>query len=250
MEWTDRNPEAVSALVQALNAMTDLFPDNTADTGKYRYSYVDLASVLQQARQVLSQHGWAVTQEAFAERVEGGTKDRPFVSQVMVATHLLHTSGALCTHGPLSITSADEAQPVGSAITYARRYALMAALGIASDDDDGAAANRSMGRGRPQASAAPSAGDQARAMLARLPRDVSKAMREAFVAEWGAAMSELHSDKQPMALLWLRQQIEQQSAPAETASDAPADEPAPAANSTPEGGYGYGGGPADDEEPY
>ena len=56
---------------------------------------------------------------------------------ITVTTLLMHSSGEWVETDPLTL-KADKptAQGAGSAITYGRRYALAAALGLASDEDD------------------------------------------------------------------------------------------------------------------
>jgi hypothetical protein len=59
---------------------------------------------------------------------------------VIVATTLAHSSGEWI-RGRLKVTpSKNDAQGIGSAITYARRYSLAAMVGVATEDDDGEAA--------------------------------------------------------------------------------------------------------------
>jgi len=57
-----------------------------------------------------------------------------------VSTTIWHTSGESVTFGPVLLAVAGDARAAGSAVTYARRYSLTAALGIAPDDDDDGAA--------------------------------------------------------------------------------------------------------------
>jgi len=62
---------------------------------------------------------------------------------VTVETVLLHESGESIRSGRLHVpASKQDPQGYGSALTYARRYSLMAACGIAPEDDDGNAASR------------------------------------------------------------------------------------------------------------
>jgi hypothetical protein len=62
---------------------------------------------------------------------------------VTVETVFIHESGEQISAGKLHVpASKQDAQGYGSAMTYARRYALMAACGIAPEDDDGNAATR------------------------------------------------------------------------------------------------------------
>lgn len=63
---------------------------------------------------------------------------------VTVETMFLHESGESISSGPLHVpASKQDPQGYGSALTYARRYSLMAACGIAPEDDDGNAASNS-----------------------------------------------------------------------------------------------------------
>ena len=62
---------------------------------------------------------------------------------VTVETLFVHTSGESMSGGKLHVPAAkNDPQGYGSALTYARRYSLMAACGIAPEDDDGNAASR------------------------------------------------------------------------------------------------------------
>ena len=128
-ETSDEIDKVSNALVHALGAMTDIVKGKTADVGTYRYSYADLGDALAMARPVLLDNGLAVSQVA---HVTG--------REVAVFTTLLHDSGQFLTSQPFVLPGGGTAQAVGSAVTYARRYALMAMLGLASEDDDGAAA--------------------------------------------------------------------------------------------------------------
>ena len=124
-----------AALVAALNEMPDITKGKSAKVemkggGHYSYSYADLGDVLTAVRPVLKKHGLAVLQDVTS----------PGSGVVAVATIIVHTSGARDVYGPLVMPAGGTPQALGSAITYARRYALLAALGIATEDDDGQAA--------------------------------------------------------------------------------------------------------------
>lgn len=57
---------------------------------------------------------------------------------VIVETIFIHSSGEQMSSGKLHVPATKhDAQGYGSALTYARRYSLMAACGIAPEDDDG-----------------------------------------------------------------------------------------------------------------
>lgn len=98
----------------------------------YSYGYATLADVLRAVRSHLSAAGIAIIQAPITGQ-----------SSVRVITFIGHSSGQWMRNElALSIQSTD-AQSVGSAITYARRYALMSLLGVApEDDDDGADATK------------------------------------------------------------------------------------------------------------
>lgn len=95
--------------------------------------YADLAANVEASREPLARHGLAVVQEAT-------TTDRG----IAVATRLIHSSGQWIQFDPLTVPlGKQDAHGVGSATTYARRYALGAALGLVAEDDDGNAAVQS-----------------------------------------------------------------------------------------------------------
>lgn len=101
-------------------------PKNTATNPFFKSKYAPLDEVLNVVRPVLSKHGLSIIQ---APSSEG--------EHVSITTTLLHESGEWIEFAPLSLkTDKNTAQGAGSAITYARRYAVSAILGIASEEDD------------------------------------------------------------------------------------------------------------------
>ena len=104
----------------------------TSTNPHFRNRYVDLAGCLEAVNDALLENGIAVYQETF--EVPDG---------VCVETCFLHESGETLRMGKLHVPAAKhDPQGYGSALTYARRYSLMAACGIAAEDDDGNAASR------------------------------------------------------------------------------------------------------------
>jgi len=60
---------------------------------------------------------------------------------ILIETIFMHESGEILSNGKLHVpVTKQDAQGYGSALTYARRYSLMAACGLAPEDDDGNAA--------------------------------------------------------------------------------------------------------------
>lgn len=201
MQWTDRSTEIdkiAPALVAALAIPAHMTKNKTADTGSYSYRYVDLAAVMAHSRQVLKVHGLCVMQSASTEGDE-----------VLISTTILHESGQFLTVAPLRLPMGKTAQQAGSAITYARRYALTALLGIvADDDDDGAKASEVVrhraDRPAPKKAAEPRTEEEAeiRALLASIPATASALIRGQFKARFGSGLSDLDPSQHADALEW------------------------------------------------
>ena len=118
-----------AAFVAAKRAFAPALKTNT--NSHFKNKYVDLASCLEAVNDALLENGIAVYQETFD--VQDG---------VTVETCFLHESGETLRMGKLHVPAAKhDPQGYGSALTYARRYSLMAACGIAAEDDDGNAAS-------------------------------------------------------------------------------------------------------------
>src|SRR5699024_5628712 len=114
-------------------------PANTATNPFFKSKYAPLNDVLNTVRPILSKHGLSVLQ---APHTEG--------ENVTITTILMHESGEWIESPPLSLKMDKvTAQGAGSAITYARRYALSAVLGISSEDDDDGNAAEPKGNGKP-----------------------------------------------------------------------------------------------------
>ena len=111
----------------------------TSSNPHFRSKYADLAGCLEAVNDALLNAGIAVYQET-SESDTG----------VIVETVFLHESGEVLRGGKLHVPAAKhDPQGYGSALTYARRYSLMAACGIAAEDDDGNAASRTKSRANP-----------------------------------------------------------------------------------------------------
>lgn len=119
-------PAMHADLVAALGELTNPPKKAKANLGHGKpYEYADLASILNHVRPILLKHGLAVLQDVHMDD-----------NRLSVTTVLHHTSGQSLRFGPLTGPAGAKWQDLGSAITYARRYALCSALGIAGDDDD------------------------------------------------------------------------------------------------------------------
>lgn len=116
--------EWAAAWVAAWAELPAVEKTRRTNAGAYTYTYADLSDVLATVRPVLARHGFAVSQSAVT--ATGG---------VGVETRITHKAGHTESYGPTVVPFNGDARAAGGAITYARRYALSAALGIATEDD-------------------------------------------------------------------------------------------------------------------
>jgi hypothetical protein len=132
-------PETLAAALAALQAdMPKVVKDKTArvptkNGGEYTYKYSDLSTVSEALLPILGKYGLSFS-----------AKPTMTDSHIFVLHYLLRHASGEADEGfyPLPDPTTNGAQAIGSAITYARRYALCAVTGLAADvDDDGAAAN-------------------------------------------------------------------------------------------------------------
>ena len=116
-----------------VKAQRDFAPALKSSTNPhFRSRYADLAACVEAVIDALNANGIAMIQR---------THDSD--NGVAVETLFVHESGETITGGILHVPAAKhDPQGYGSALTYARRYSLMAACGIAPEDDDGNMAQR------------------------------------------------------------------------------------------------------------
>jgi hypothetical protein len=99
----------------------------TSTNPHYKSKYADLAACVEAVDDAFLNSGIVMYQETFED-----------TTGVTVETVLLHESGESIRCGKLHVPAPkQDPQGYGSALSYARRYSLMAACGIAPEDDDG-----------------------------------------------------------------------------------------------------------------
>lgn len=126
--------QIASAFIKAKKAFSPALKDKTNPA--FRSKYADLGACLEAVNEALLENGIALVQRT-SEDATG----------VTVETVFLHESGETMESGKLHVPAAkQDPQGYGSALTYARRYSLMTACGIAPEDDDGNAATDTKGR--------------------------------------------------------------------------------------------------------
>ena len=136
MNKSESIKELATALAKFQSEVKD--PAKDSDNPFFKSKYVELDGLLAAVRPVLSKNGLSFIQSP------GGDGQN-----ITITTLLMHSSGEWIEFEPLTLKAAKtDPQGAGSAITYARRYALSAILGVAWDaDDDGNKASLSGQKG-------------------------------------------------------------------------------------------------------
>lgn len=125
---TDKaTPELFAALALAQGEIENAAKNS--NNPHFKSKYADLAEVLNTVRPVFAKHGLTLIQST---EFNGAL--------VSVVTLLAHKSGGFITATASCVPAKTDAQGVGSATTYLRRYSAAAVAGIAQEDDDGQSA--------------------------------------------------------------------------------------------------------------
>lgn len=127
MQQSEQINELAAALSKAQGEIDGAKKDSVNPF--YKAAYSDLASVIAAAKTALTKYGLSYTQVTdFNDNC------------TWLETKLMHSSGQYLSGRYLLTFPDNKPQTHGSVITYAKRYALQAILGIASADDDANAA--------------------------------------------------------------------------------------------------------------
>jgi hypothetical protein len=123
--------EKIDALAAALSKAQSLIENVNKDKQAYGYKYADLASCLQAIKKPLADNGLSISQLV--------TQDRD--NKQVLVTLLIHESGqwlkSVFGIENVVMKQCNSLQQIGAGITYARRYALSAIIGLTQEDDDG-----------------------------------------------------------------------------------------------------------------
>lgn len=129
--------QIAAALVKAQKEFGPALKSST--NPHFRSRYADLAACVEAVIDGLNNNGIALIQQCH-ECADG----------VIVETTFIHESGETLSCGRLHVpASKQDPQGYGSALTYARRYSLMAGCGIAPEDDDGNAGSKKSMKHKP-----------------------------------------------------------------------------------------------------
>ena len=125
--------ESIAKLATALSIVQGKLTHAKKDSANpfFKSKYADLESVWDACRSLLAENGLAVMQ--FPGEFVDGT--------MSLNTVLTHSSGEYMSYLMSVPVTKPDAQGAGSALTYMRRYALAAVVGVVQADDDGNAAS-------------------------------------------------------------------------------------------------------------
>lgn len=170
----EANKNISAAFVKAQKAFAPAL--KSSSNPHFKSKYADLAACVEAVIDALNSNGIALMQPAVL-----------CDSGVTVETVFLHESGERISGGVLHVPAQkNDAQGYGSALTYARRYCLMAACGIAPEDDDGNAAAQA----KPKAQSKPAGVNMDDAAVALREFDDIDSLKKAFGTLYTAAAPE------------------------------------------------------------
>lgn len=134
IDYSNATPDLFAALALAQGEVENA--SKSSSNPHFRSKYADLAEVLNTVRPVFAKNGLSIAQSTAFDG-----------SLVSVSTLIAHKSGGLIVSEASCVPGKTDAQGIGAATTYLRRYSLAAMAGIAQEDDDGNAAAHN---GKPQ----------------------------------------------------------------------------------------------------
>ena len=177
--------ELAKALATFQASQTGLDLDKTGN----RSQYASVGSVMTKVKEAAA-HGLAFSQLVDYEDGIG----------MHLKTYIMHTSGdEKIGRYPIAVDDMTNNQKLGSAISYARRYALMAALGLAAgiqevefDDDDDGEINGNLDTPPKQAEAAPSKSYDLDALINKLQTFKTLTSLNAWLSEQNKLLNEMH----------------------------------------------------------
>jgi len=190
--------KALAAFHAALGDVESVRKSEEADMGKFTVRYASLNAVHAECERACEVHGLRVVQEPTV--VDG---------LFAVVNTLIHADLSMLRMEPMCLPLPKDAQALGSATTYLRRYSLVSQFGLAVEDDDGRAATVS-------AQAQPGRRTEAERMIresiAQMPEEQRKRFQEAFKAQFASSLTDLPAARHGDALTWAREWEREDSA--------------------------------------
>lgn len=194
-------PSKIGALAKAYALAKKAMQPLIKETKGHNYKYADIATVYDAFEDIFTEHEIAVWQDHYPFRLDNGAL------VIEVYTTLIHwPSEQQRRVGPVMTMSKGPnptPQDIGILITYARRYCLLVALGLAPDDDDAQSL-------QPKAQSTAEAGHRNGSKNAKPDVPPLQAARETFVTGIRATFPEAD---QPSAAKWLIQRYTTKATP-------------------------------------
>lgn len=130
MKMSEDFKQVISAVHNVQQAVDIIRRGETADTGKYKYKYASLSKIWIQIKLELKRNELTIVQPP------------TFNVADQLETWIFHSSGEWMLSSMRLVITREDPQGMGSAISYARRYAIVSMLGIITDDDNDATTQR------------------------------------------------------------------------------------------------------------
>jgi len=127
MKTSETTREIYPAIIALQSQMTTIKRDKEVKTGKYSFKYAPLDSIMEAIKPLFQANGLAVIQAVDAD---------------VLTSRLIHTSGEWIESETYLNREHANMQGFGGEVTFKRRYALSALIGLVSDDDNDAPAAR------------------------------------------------------------------------------------------------------------
>lgn len=194
MDTTHANPDLFAALAVAQGEIENA--TKSSSNPHFKSKYADLAEVLNTVRPVFAKHGLSLMQST---EFDGAL--------VSVVTLLAHKGGGFVTATASCVPGKTDAQGIGAATTYLRRYSAAAVAGIAQEDDDGNAAAHN-GKpaaivSRPTDGAWEAMSEESQAFLLKIAAEVVTRVKNDPADAYDYVKSQ-HLDTDETAALWTR----------------------------------------------
>jgi hypothetical protein len=121
MKTSDQTNEIYPAIFAMQKALTPIKREKVVKTGKYEFRYAPLDSIMEKLSPLFSANGLALVQG---------------VDQDFLTTRIIHTSGQWIESQTFLNRDHANMQGFGGEVTYKRRYALSAMVGLVADEDN------------------------------------------------------------------------------------------------------------------
>lgn len=130
MKYSETFTKVIAAIHNLQQEVEVISRGETADAGKYSYKYASMPKIWTEIKPVFKKHGLTIMQPPSFEISDS------------LETWIFHESGEWIMTSMRLVIVRDDPQGFGSAITYARRYAALATLGLVTDEDNDATTQR------------------------------------------------------------------------------------------------------------